>query len=53
MGNAKTSYGMRKIEKKTHYFVINTEKSGPDVGLDTGDQNLNYTPTVLGVQTSR
>jgi hypothetical protein len=36
-GYAKT-YGVYKIEK--NYFVINTEKSWPDLGLATGDQDI-------------
>jgi hypothetical protein len=44
-GCAKTSCGESKIEIKEYYIVINTEKSGPDLGLTTGDPGLNYTPT--------
>jgi hypothetical protein len=34
LGYARTSYGVCKIEKK---IVINNEKSGPELGLATGD----------------
>jgi hypothetical protein len=33
------SYWVYKIEKK-NYFVINTEYSGPDLGLATGDPDV-------------
>jgi hypothetical protein len=39
LGYAKTSYGVCKIVEKC-YFVINTEKSGSDLGLATGDPDL-------------
>jgi hypothetical protein len=29
-----------KFKKRKYYFMINTEKSGPDLGLTTGDLNV-------------
>jgi hypothetical protein len=41
LGYAKTSFGVCKIEKKeVYYLVINTEQSGPDLGLATGDPDV-------------
>jgi hypothetical protein len=37
-GYAKTSYRVCKIEKKND--VINTEKSGPDLEMATGDPDV-------------
>jgi hypothetical protein len=53
-GRAKNSYVIRKIWGSKYYFMINTEKSAPDLELATGNPdvlyNFNYTPTILGVQ---
>jgi hypothetical protein len=37
---AKTYYGVCEIEKKNYYCVINTEYSGPDLGLATRDLDV-------------
>jgi hypothetical protein len=43
---AKTSYDYVKLKNK---LLTNTEQSGPDLGLATGDMDLNYTRVTLGV----